>query len=135
MSVKKTQLLNSEEIEISQYLGSGFLPVTSFGSWRVAMLGYADRFSKSGMTRIEKHSATDEVFVLLEGEAEICIAGKGESVCEIKWIPMQKNMVYNVKKDVWHHIALKEGSYVLIVENNNTGIDNTQYFSLEDQMK
>lgn len=124
-------MLNCDGIEICQYLGEGFLPVTSFGAWRVAMMGFADRYTKEGMYRIERHTETDEVFVLLEGEAELCIAGEGETPDELKWIPMEKNMVYNVKKNVWHHISLKEGSHVLVVENIDTGTNNTEYFNLK----
>jgi hypothetical protein len=43
---------------------------------------------------------------------------------------MQVNKIYNVKRDIWHNIIVSRDARVLIVENDNTGLENTEYLPL-----
>ncbi len=113
-----------EGIEILDAMEEGYQPKIHFESWRVAILRYAGRFDRNNLTRLERHQLTDEVFVLLEGEATLII---GENCEEC---PMEANKLYNVKKDVWHHIIVSRGARVLIVENDSTGLENTDYLTI-----
>jgi mannose-6-phosphate isomerase-like protein (cupin superfamily) len=113
-----------EGVEILFSMEEGYKPQVHFEAWRVAILKYADRFDRKNLYRIERHHLTDEVFVLLEGEATLVIGEECEE-CQ-----MEANKIYNVKKDVWHHIILSFDARVLIVENDNTGIENTEYLIL-----
>ena len=65
-------------LEIMEYAGEGYNRTLTFGAWRVAFLNYADRFDN--VTYIERHMLTDEVFVLLEGSAELIVGDNRESV-------------------------------------------------------
>ena len=69
---------------------------------------------------MERHLETDEVFVLLQGEAGLLI-GK-----ERLQIPLEIGKVCNVKKGIWHRVYMTPGAKVLIVENTNTGSHNTE---------
>lgn len=109
------------EIEILEYNGEGYNPTMSFGQWRVAIANHAERFDKKKLCRIERHLKTDEVFVLLKGSAVLVV---GE---ELKKYPLEIGKIYNIKQGVWHNILIEKGAKVLIVENNDTGIDNTEY--------
>ncbi len=113
-----------EGIEILHTMDEGYKPQVHFEAWRVAILRYADLFDRDKLVRLERHHLTDEVFVLLEGEATLII---GENCEEC---PMEANKIYNVKKDVWHNIVVSRDARVLIVENDNTGRDNTEYLPL-----
>ena len=113
-------------IEVYDYRDKDYKTVMSFGSWRVAYLNYGDEFNRT-LPRIERHMETDEVFVLLKGEATLVI-GK-----ELKKIPMEQHKVYNVPKAVWHHIMVSENTRVLIVENQDTCKDNTEYIFFEEE--
>ena len=113
-----------EGIEILDTMEEGYRPQVRFEAWRVAILRYASRFDRNNLARLERHHLTDEVFVLLEGEATLLI---GENCEEC---PMEANKLYNVKKDVWHHIIVSRDARVLIVENDNTGLENTEYLAL-----
>ena len=113
-----------EGVEILYTMEEGYRPQVQFEAWRVAILRYADRFDRNSLTRLERHHLTDEVFVLLEGEATLII---GDNCKECF---MEMNKIYNVKKDVWHHIIVSRDARVLIVENDNTGLDNTEYLPL-----
>lgn len=114
----------NQELEILEYNGEGYSPVMHFGEWRVALLNYAERFDPSCPIRLERHLLTDEVFVLLDGEATLFI---GEQMTSY---PMEKNKIYNVKQGVWHRITASKDAKVLIVENNNTAKENSEYLEV-----
>ena len=101
---------------------NGYNIMLSFGGWRVAYLKYAERFSN--ISYLERHMLTDEVFVLLEGTAELII-GK-------EMIPhqMEKNKIYNVPKGEWHNIKVSKDAKLLIVENSDTSKENSEYIEL-----
>ena len=111
--------MNNDGIEILQYEGEGFSRVMSFGAWRVAMINYSERFEEKNLPQLERHLYTDEVFVLLEGSAILA--------SDTKRYHMEKNKIYNVKMGAWHAISLTPGSKVLIVENVETGRENSEY--------
>ena len=111
-------------IEIYEHSGEGYLPLIDFQSWRVAILRYNKRFCK--LTGLERHLETDEVFVLLEGDATL-VAGEPGNTTEYK---MERNKIYNIPKGVWHHIIVTPDAYVLIVENSDTSVENTERIAI-----
>lgn len=116
---------NKYGVEIYDYKGEDYKTAMSFGSWRVAYLNSGEEFSEGGFHKIERHNETDEVFVLLEGKATLLI---GE---EINKIEMETHKLYNVPKGVWHHIFVYEGTRVLIVENEDTGKENSDFIYID----
>lgn len=116
-------------LKIADYEGNGYFSPHSFGDWKIAFLNYHEKFSPSGIHYLERHRETDEIFVLLSGEATLVI---GESASEVK---MQNNKAYIVEQKVWHNVLLTEDAKILIVENANTGQHNSDYMSLDEDMK
>ena len=112
-------------VDIYDYKDENYMTVMHYDKWRVAYLNHGDRFEEKNFYRMERHMQTDEVFVLLEGEATLII---GE---EMNKIEMELHKVYNVQKGVWHHIFTKEGTRVLIIENEDTGCENSEYMSID----
>ena len=111
----------SNDIEILDYVGEGYNRTLSFQTWRVAFLNFAEKFREENIKYVERHTCTDEVFLLLEGKATLLL---GE---ELQKVELEKNKLYNVKMNVWHNIILSENAKVLIVENEDTSKDNTEY--------
>lgn len=111
--------MNNDGIEILDYEGEGFSVVMRYDAWRVAMINCSERFEEKNINRLERHLLTDEVFVLLEGEAILA-----SDTCKYQ---MEKYKIYNVRKGAWHAIALSKDAKVLIVENTETGKDNSEY--------
>ena len=103
-------------MQIYDYIGSDFKAVMSFEGWKIGILRYSERFSDFKV--LERHLATDEAFILLEGEAVLY-----ENETPTK---MEKCKVYNIEKGVWHHIVVSEDATVLVIENSNTSKDNTE---------
>ena len=129
-------------IEITEHTGSGYKPLVDFESWRVAILNDDEAFHCGHTKYLERHTQTDEIFVLLDGECSLYISNGGDdSLGEIILLPMEKRKLYNVKKGVWHNLTSTPGTTLLIVENSNTSADNSDripitpdmYYSVSDK--
>ena len=109
------------DLEINEFDGIGYMPVILNDGWRVAIVNSGENLLEKNLKKIERHLSSDEVFVLVRGGASLFI-GK-----EMKKHKMEVGKVYNVKKGVWHCIAMEENSKVLIVENDDVSERNSEY--------
>ena len=127
--------MNSNLVKILEFNGEGYKPLVDFGTWRVAFLRYIDELIPENIHRLERHVETDEVFVLLAGEA-ILFFGEGENEIEaLTSLKMKPGKLYNVRKNAWHCCVLSRDATILLVENNDTGKENTDYIALEPSQK
>ncbi len=106
---------------------ASFEPVVYFNDWRVAILNHFHAVDKNGFDQAERHLLTDEVFVLLAGRAFLLVGTDEQTPSAFEVAALQPKTVYNVKKNVWHHIILSEDASVLIVENADTAKENSEY--------
>lgn len=104
----------------------GYSPLVDHGSWRVASLRPVFPLPPEQLELVERHTESDEVFVLLEGKVVLVIAGHGPKPGLIQPLEMERGKVYNVRRDTWHTALLRRESLVLVVENRDTGPANTQ---------
>ena len=74
---------------------------------------------------MQKHTLSDEVFVLLKGSCTLFSAGNGDSIGNVTATKLEPLKMYNVKAGVWHTHTLTPDSSVLIVENRDTCDDNS----------
>ena len=109
------------EIEIYEHNGRGYDATMHFESWRVALANFGDNFDRERYSYVERHLETDEVFVLLSGNA-VLVSGADRAE-----MPMEMGKIYNVKRGAWHALLMEEDAKVLIVENHNTSRENTEY--------
>jgi ureidoglycolate hydrolase len=121
------------ELEIKEFHGIGYLPMIDYGTWRVAFLRYIDELIPRNIKRVERHRETDEVFVLIEGQALLFIGQGDEQVDELVSLVMEPGKLYNVKKNTWHCCVLSHAATILLVENRDTGLANTDYCALEPE--
>ena len=127
--------MNSDLVKILEFNGEGYKPLVDFGTWRVAFLRYIDELIPENIHRLERHVETDEVFVLLAGEA-ILFFGEGENKIEaLTSLKIKPGKLYNVRKNAWHCCVLSRDATILLVENNDTGKENTDYIALEPSQK
>jgi ureidoglycolate hydrolase len=123
--------MNSDLVNILEFNEEGYKPLVDFGSWRVAFLRYIDELIPENIHRLERHVETDEVFVLLAGEA-VLFFGEGEEEIEtFTSLEMEPGKLYNVRKNAWHCCVLSHDATILLVENRDTGKENTDYIPLE----
>ena len=122
--------MNETMLEICDYQGEGYKPLIEYGDWRVAILRFLDGLQPERIDSMERHTETDEVFVLLHGQGVLILGGSGAQVGGIYSQAMEHGKVYNVKCNNWHTILLSRDASVLIIENNNTGDHNSEFASL-----
>ncbi|MBN2385646.1 MAG: hypothetical protein JXB85_01405 [Anaerolineales bacterium] len=127
--------MDEQLLEIRTYSGEGYQPLVDYGEWRVAILNYLDGIHPQRVETCERHVETDEVFVLLRGQA-VLFLGEGEPQVEVLHSQgMDPGVIYNIKKNVWHTIVMSRDASVLIVENRDTGKQNSQYSPLQPEHK
>lgn len=108
-------------IHIADFHGEDFKVAIESGEWKIGLLRASDRFSNFRV--LERHTATDEAFILLKGRAVLYLR---DDAGEIHTYRMKPCTVYTVEKNVWHHIKVSKHATVLVVENRNTSKENTE---------
>jgi ureidoglycolate hydrolase len=122
-------------LEIHDFQGNGYKALIDYGEWRVAMLRYLEALQPDRIDSMERHSQTDEVFVLLKGQGVLVLGGNGKQVDSIYPQVMEPGKLYNVKCNTWHTILLSREAKILIVENKDTGAYNSEYTYLSTEQR
>jgi mannose-6-phosphate isomerase-like protein (cupin superfamily) len=127
------EMMDEKYLEIGMYSGEGYRPVVDHGFWRVAILNYSEDGRPEKLESMERHNATDEVFVLLKGRA-VLFVGDGKILPEcLLHQAMDPGKIYSVKKGIWHTITLSPDASILIVENRDTDMNNSDYSPLQPE--
>jgi hypothetical protein len=124
--------MNKNYIEISEYTEEGYKPLVDYKTWRVAVLNYIDELLPEQIKSMQKHNETDEIFVLLSGKCILFSGGASENIEEVDAIDMEPLKIYNVKRSVWHTHTLSKGTSVLIIENSDTGDENSPILKMNN---
>ncbi|GAF05461.1 hypothetical protein [Saccharicrinis fermentans] len=107
-------------IESYQHKGDGYNPFLIRPGWQVAQLNHAAEEELEAISCLDVHYKTDEVFILIEGEAVLIAASVSNNCIEYDLQVMKQGITYNIPRNVWHKIAMQKGSKVIIVENDYT---------------
>ena len=95
----------------------------------------AEALRQAVLEWMERHTQTDEVFVLLEGWATLLIGGNQGKIDNIQAVGMASGKIYNVKQNTWHSALLSRDALILIVENRDTGEGNSELFQLTAEQR
>jgi hypothetical protein len=117
-------------IEISAHDGPDYMPLIDYQSWRVALMNYTPDCIAEKITRMQKHTETDEVFVLLTGRCILFLGEGDDFVTKVHAVNMEPYKLYNVKRGAWHSHTFSEDARVLIVENRDTVEENSPFIGL-----
>ena len=117
-------------IEIREHNGPDYMPLVDYQSWRVALMNYTADLKPDKINRMQKHTETDEVFVLMKGRCILFIGEGEDSVTNVHAVDMQPYKLYNVKRGAWHSHTFSEDARVLIVENCDTVESNSPFVGL-----
>ena len=124
-----------KKIEVYQHNQEGYNPFLIRDKWQVAFLNYAMEESLEKIDKLDVHFLTDEVFLLTKGSAVLIGATIEKDVVTFETIYMKANIAYNIPQNMWHKIAMQEGSQVLIVENCNTHLGDFEFYDLSPAQK
>jgi ureidoglycolate hydrolase len=117
-------------LDVLEAKARGYRPLVDFATWRVAVLGFEDDLRPDRIRTMERHTETDEVFLLVTGQAVLLLAGNRSRPDGIEPVVMDSATVYNVRRGTWHGILVSRDAAVLLVENVDTGRRNTELADL-----
>lgn len=108
------------------WTGEGFAPLVFTERWQAALLNWEPLFDRRNLDEIERHNLTDEVFVLLRGQAVLFTKAEGGDAGPLQAVAMKPGVIYNVPAGVWHNIVATRDVRFLIVENRDTHLHDTE---------
>lgn len=122
-------------IDAYEHTGEGYNPFLITGRWQVALMNYTDFETVARIERLDVHHKTDEVFVLLKGHSALIAAQINGDDVTYEVVDMKPNVVYNIRREVWHRMTMQPGSQVLIVEDNDTHLGDFEFYYLSPKQK
>lgn len=117
-------------IEVYEHTEPDYKPLVDYQSWRVALMNYTDDLTPENINRMQKHTETDEVFVLMAGHCILFLGEGEETVTKVHAVDMELYKLYNVKRSVWHSHTFSKDARILIVENRDTVVENSPFVDL-----
>ena len=117
-------------IEVADHTGTGFAPVWRCGNWRLAVSNDGSAFHRENITSVAKHLETDETFTLLSGRAFLHYGDGDETPGQIRKVELEQGKTLVVRAGVWHAVETCSGAKLLIVENADTGAQNTVQYKI-----
>lgn len=110
------------ELQIYQWNQPGYKPLVFSHDWQIAILNWEPAALAASITEVERHTCTDEVFVLTCGTAALVTTSE-EKLEITEAIP---GVIYNIKMGCWHTVIGMRGASWVIVENRDTHINDTE---------
>lgn len=123
-------------VNISQHDGSGLKMMVESDGWFVGIKNWKPENDLHHLDCLERHLLTDEVFILLSGRCTLIIAQKDEHAnLAFHAVPLEPYKVYCVAKGVWHNTITWPGVKMALIENRDTGAENSEFMPLNDHMR
>ncbi len=114
------------------HAGDGFCPLLIRPGWQVSHLNDRADLHADTIRQVERHEATDEVFILIKGEAALVVGSQTDDGLALETLRMEPGVTYNIPSGVWHTIVTAPGMQVMIVERDNTHQDDVVHLELTD---
>ena len=119
-------------LDIYSHDEPGFKPMVNFGHWRTAISNGPEVYERKVIKSLSRHLETDEVFILACGSCLLLTAGNGDKPGEVKKTWMEPGLMYNVTKATWHGTISLPCTKVIIVENRETGPENSETLDIAE---
>lgn len=99
--------------------------------WKVGIKNWKPANDITGTDCLERHNATDELFILLDGHCTLLYAdddaGRAVNIRKVEMEPMQ---VYKIPATLWHNTVTQPGAKLALIENNPTDMTNSDVYRL-----
>lgn len=93
----------------------GFKTMFKSNGWQIATITHEKQYSKDGFDHMKRHITTDEVFVLVKGEAVLHTFEEGQ----MQDTKLEKEKIYCVLKNTWHYLEVSRDAYLVVIENSD----------------
>ena len=75
---------------------------------------------------MQRHTETDEMFILSQGRAILFLAGDGDEPGDrLEAAALEQGRVYRVRRNVWHTQVMTPEAKLFLVENRDTVVENS----------
>jgi len=126
--------MNQNKISSESFEGEGLKRIVESGTWFVGIKNWKPANDAAQFDVMERHMETDEVFVLLEGGCTLLVDhSENDSCSDIRCIAMEKNRVYCIHPGVWHNTITSRDAKLILMENRNTSMDNSEVQTLGEK--
>jgi len=124
-----------DRLQIREHEGEGFKALVTFRDWRVGILRAEADMVQCAVASMERHTETDEVFVLTGGRAILLLGGSAREVEAVRPQAMDIGRIYNVRRNAWHTILMSRDASIVIVESDDTGPENSEYADISAELR
>lgn len=110
-----------------QYEGEALSRVYENEQWTVGIKNWKPANDKAQITGLERHNCTDELFVLLKGSCTLVYGNEkgNENGIDLEMVKMKPYYVYQIPPSLWHNTVMEIDAKLLLIENSNTSMENT----------
>jgi len=116
-------------LQVQRHSAEGYAPLVFSAGWQAAILNWEPPIDLASLSEIERHAQTDEVFVLWRGRAALFV----QTGANIALADLEPGAVYTVTRGTWHNLVASRDVSLVIVENRDTHVLDTQLRPLEPQ--
>lgn len=110
-------------ISTASYTTEGFCPVVRNSQFLCAFITRSPIYAPGQVKEMKRHNDTDEVFVLMEGQAVLLTRDSLEEECTVT--PVTPLTAYTVHAGTWHYLAVSEDAKVFVTESGALKRENT----------
>jgi mannose-6-phosphate isomerase-like protein (cupin superfamily) len=110
-------------LRVDDWTGTGYAPLVLERAWQAAVLNWEPAIDAGLMVEIERHARTAETFVLVAGRAVLLARTDDEAFAEAV---MEPGRLYTVAAGAWHAVAASRDAKLLIVEDRDTHLGDTE---------
>ncbi|MBN1538475.1 MAG: cupin domain-containing protein [Anaerolineales bacterium] len=110
-------------VNVYKFERLGYKPLLLTPNWQVAIMNWDPSCERKNLHEIERHNQTEEGFVLLRGKAALFTHPDDEA---LQVYDLEPGVVYSVPKRVWHRLVANQQASLLIVEDLNTHLHDTE---------
>ena len=115
-------------LETAMRSKEGFDTVFKTENFKCAYITKCPQYAFGEVSEMKRHLKTDEVFVLLKGEAVMLIMEDGG----FSETPLKEMCAYSVKAGTWHYLGVSDDALLFVTENADTDNTNSEVIKLEN---
>ena len=121
-----------QKIQEYTYEGKGLTRVFENEKWMVGIKNWKPENDITGLTCLERHNITDELFILLAGRCTLLYANETENGLVIDKVEMEPMKVYNIPTGLWHNTVTQPGVKLILVEDSACSGENSDVRDLTE---
>ena len=88
----------------------------------------------TGISNVERHNTTDEMFVLVEGKCTLVFGNENASGgLDFEGVRMEKGKLYVIPKSLWHNTITEKDTKMFLIEDSNCSNQNSDVRDLSPE--